>query len=313
VVFAEKDITSMIRPLGLLAQGGGVRVSQVLRISRVVADLDRAEAFYRDALGFRTADRGPVAFAAAGSQAVMRLGQEEIALVQFDAPGRPYPPASRSDDLWFQHLAIVVRDMDAAYGHLAARSGWRPITEGEPQTLPPENGGVRAFKFRDPDGHPLELIWFPPGQGRACWRESSAPGPFLGIDHSALSVSSTARSLAFYRRLGLRIVSRSRNRGPAQSLLDGLPGARVSVAGLRPPSADGLGADGLGLELLAYRPPGRAVGSSAIADVATDWVTLAVDRLPGGLPRMLRDPDRHLLMLIDQRSASGLPAVGPAA
>jgi catechol 2,3-dioxygenase-like lactoylglutathione lyase family enzyme len=47
---------------------------------------------------------------------------------------------------------------------------------------------------------------------------------FLGIDHSALSVASTSRSLAFYRALSLRVSERSVNRGPAQERLDGVAG-----------------------------------------------------------------------------------------
>ena len=66
----------------------------------------------------------------------MRLGREEIALVRFAVPGRqPYPTGSRSDDLWFQHLAIVVADMDAAYAHLSAHPGWQPISEGRSATV----------------------------------------------------------------------------------------------------------------------------------------------------------------------------------
>ena len=68
-------------------------------------------------------------------------------------------------------------------------------------------------------------------------------------------VASTPRSLGFYRALGLRVSDRSLNHGPAQARLDGLPGARVRVTGLRPASATGPG-----LELLGYQPPGRPAG-----------------------------------------------------
>ncbi len=158
------------------------RAQRILRISRVVSDLGRAEAFYRDGLGFQAIARGrpgKAALAALGlgdadaEEVVMRLGTQDIALVRFTVPGRPYPRDSRSDDLWFQHLAIVVDDMDVAYARLCAHGEWRPISEAGPQLLPPSNGAVRAFKFRDPDGHPLELIWFPPGQGRAVWHEDA--------------------------------------------------------------------------------------------------------------------------------------------
>lgn len=286
---------------------------RIVRISRVVADLDRAESFYRDALGFRSVERGRCAKAeltalgvggADAEHVVMRLGAEDLALVRFAEPGQPYPPDSHSDDLWFQHLAIVVDDMRAAYAVLCAHGDWRPISTAGPQRLPPSNGEVRAFKFRDPDGHPLELIWFPPGQGRAVWHRSAAVALFLGIDHSALSVASTERSLRFYCALDFRVGDRSLNRGPAQSRLDGLPDARVQVTGLRPASAGGPG-----LELLCYDPPGRPNRMTRTTDLATDWVTLAVGPSFRDLPRAVRDPDGHFVVLVDQGSgATGLPA-----
>ena len=233
----------------------------------------------------------------------MRLGAQTIALVQFATPGQPYPRGSRSDDLWFQHLAIVVSDIDAAYAHLSRQSaGWQAISQDGPQRLPPSNGSVRAFKFRDPDGHPLELIWFPPDQGRAVWHQVAASSPFLGIDHTALSVASTARSLRFYRSLGFKVSDRSWNHGPAQSRLDGLNGARVQVTGLRPRAGTGPG-----LELLGYLPAGRQNRAIVADNVATEWVTLTVDGSSGERLRAVRDPDGHQLILVDQGS-TGLPA-----
>jgi catechol 2,3-dioxygenase-like lactoylglutathione lyase family enzyme len=292
-----------------------MKAHRLLRISRVVADLDRAEAFYADALGFRRLFRKALSPALLGAlgmpdsaaeQSVMRLGDEEIALVRFVPEGRPYPADSHSRDLWFQHLAIVVRDMDGAYAAVSAHGGWQPISLGGPQQLP----DVRAFKFRDPAGHPLELIWFPPGQGRALWHQADADTLFLGIDHSAIAVSLTSRSLAFYRRLGLSPTERSWNHGQPQSALDGLLDARVRVIGLRPSSAKGPG-----LELLRYRPPGRPMIAPRPNDRVTDWVTLAVTGLPRSLPAALRDPDGHLIVLEDQGpggTCTGLPAWGPA-
>ncbi len=304
---------------------------RIVRISRVVADLDRSEAFYRDALGFQTVSRGEsdaMMLSALGAddpraqEVVMRLGSATIALVCFALPGRPYPARSRSDDLWFQHLAIVVRDMDATYAHLsgahladaqpAGASGWQAISDGGPQQLPPSSGAVRAFKFRDPDGHPLELIWFPPNghdphgadnRGTDGDNGHTAPPPaplFLGVDHSALAISATPRSLNCYRALGFRISDRSLNRGPAQDRLDGLSDARVRVTGLRPALANGPG-----LELLGYHPPGRPAGTMALNDQATDWVTIEVTTLVGDRYRAMRDPDGHRLLLVAQ--GSGVP------
>jgi catechol 2,3-dioxygenase-like lactoylglutathione lyase family enzyme len=289
------------------------KAQHIVRISRVVSDLNRAESFYRDMLGFRAVAAGALdagtlrAFdlgEVGAEEVVMRLGAEEIALVKFTAPCRPYPPNSRSADLWFQHLAIVVSDMNAAYAHLCSSREWRPISEGGPQLLPPSNGAVRAFKFRDPDGHPLELLWFPPGRGRPIWRERLSDTPFLGIDHSAVAVASTRRSVSFYEALGFQVTDQSLNRGPAQSCLDALPGARVRVTGLRPELAAGPG-----LELLAYRPSGRTAALTGLNDCATDWVTLAVNSMPGSMSRAVQDPDRHRLVLVDQGGGvTGLPA-----
>ncbi|HTV94722.1 MAG TPA: VOC family protein [Steroidobacteraceae bacterium] len=302
-----------------------MQVEQILRISRVVSDLDRAVQFY-SALGFTSIARGPAeaqellalgAPRAGALEAVMRLGAQELALVRFAAPGRAPPEDSRSNDLWFQHLAIVVSDMQAAHAALASQRGWRPIGSGGPQRLPPENGGVQAFKFRDPDDHPLELLWFPPGQGRPVWHEHrlAAPparpaGPFLGIDHSALAVSSAAHSVAFYESLGMHPGARSLNEGPVQSHLDGLDCARVQVTALRPPSTRGPG-----IELLAYQPPGRPA-AFGVTDLTCDWITLAVAPSPQQRARSaerdaarsiearaMLDPDGHRLVLIDAMSA----------
>ena len=295
------DISS--RVMSTRRQCGVFQAQRILKISRVVSDLVRAEAFYQDTLGFCTIARGRsdqtmIALIAApntiAEEVVMRLGAQEIALVQFAVRGRIYPRASRSDDLWFQHLAIVVSDMDDAYTHLCSFAGWRPISKAGPQQLPPSNGGVRAFKFRDPDGHPLELIWLPFGQGRSEWHEQPVAMQFLGIDHSALSVNSTLRSLSFYRALGFHVSKRSLNRGNAQSRLDGISNARLRVTSLRPACVEGPG-----LELLCYQPTGRASVMNLPNDLVTDWLTIATSQLPDKSPLVMKDPDGHRLYLVE--------------
>ncbi len=298
------------RWLGLLAvglalaarrRGGACRIGG---ISRVVADLDRAVRFYRDGLGFRCVASGPADPAlpallgipgASATELVMRLGAEEMTLVRFEPAGAPYPAESRSSDCWFQHLAIVVDDMEAAYYRLS-RQEFHAISINGPERLPPSNGGVVAFKFRDPDGHPLELIQFPPGQGRRVWHEpgpGAFPGPFLGIDHSAMSVGQTARNLRFYRRLGFQAGASSLNDSPEQSRLDDVVAARVRVTGLRPRAATGPG-----LELLGYVPAGRPAPDHAANDTVTDWVTVLTTSLPRGQRLVKRDPDGHRMLLV---------------
>ena len=53
------------------------------------------------------------------------------------------------------------------------------------------------------------------------WQNLSASG-CLGIDHSAISIADTKRSVMFYERLGLSCIGSSLNRGPEQDKLDGI-------------------------------------------------------------------------------------------
>ena len=75
-----------------------------------------------------------------------------------------------------------------------------------PQRLPDWNknaGGIHAFYFRDPDGHSLEVLAFPPDKGDPKWHRPTNQ-LFLGIDHTAIVISDTDASLRFYRdALGL--------------------------------------------------------------------------------------------------------------
>lgn len=326
-----------MQPLSGRGRGGSVvreprnvwvQAQSVVRISRVVSDLSRAESFYRSALGFNALSRAPpdpevlqaVGLEGDAGELRLRLGEEDLVLVHCESGGRNYPADSRSNDLWFQHVAIVVSDMDSAYSRLRSSAGWRPISTEGPETLPASSGGVRAFKFRDPDGHPLELLWFPPRHGNPKWQErtraSASDEPFLGIDHTALSVSSSRRSLSFYRSLGLSIAEETVNSGPAQSRLDGLGAANVRVTGLRP-----AGVAGPGLELLAYRPPGRARENPGVGDLPMQWTTLSAiapgpasandrGRAPALLKNMsaVSDPDGHRFVLVNHGASLGRPA-----
>ncbi len=169
------------------------------RISFTTADADRLGAFYRQAFGFEAMEAehyGGTGFArligVEGAQAralPLRLGEETIELLVFTQRGAPYPADIGCDDLRFQHIAIVVADMKTAYLRLRACGGWTAITRPAPQRLPAASGAVTAFKFRDPEGHPLELLAFPPNNAPSRWRDAPhRDGPCLGIDHSAIVV-----------------------------------------------------------------------------------------------------------------------------
>ena len=87
----------------------------------------------------------------------LKLGDERITLTEHVVnKGRPIPADSQSYDHWFQHIAIVVRDMDEAYEQLRSHKV-KQISTG-PQTLPEWNkgaAGIKAFYFRDPEDHVL--------------------------------------------------------------------------------------------------------------------------------------------------------------
>ena len=177
----------------------------------------------------------------------LTLGAAIVELIEFDEPGRPYLPHLSPFDNEFQHLAILVDDMDRAFEKLRGTKGWTAISSSGPQRLPDRSGGVTAFKFRDPDGHPLELLSFPAGKIPPHWQERAAGRVFLGIDHSAISVSDTTRSITFYQTLGLNVAARTLNQGIEQELLDGISDPVVEVVALAPPHPTPH------VELLSYR------------------------------------------------------------
>jgi catechol 2,3-dioxygenase-like lactoylglutathione lyase family enzyme len=215
------------------------------RITLIVSDLDRAEADYVQTLGCTVEHRSGIEPSltsvlcvrrASGRRSVLRMGRERIELLEFtDSAGRAYPPDSTSTDLWFQHMAIIVRDMADAHRRVTANGRFRPISRNGPVRLPESSGGVTAFKFRDHDGHPLELLAFPDGRVPGAWRDTDAGGPFLGVDHTAIAVSHSATSAAFFGSVfGFGAGGLTENSGPEQDDLDDVAGVHVTVTRLAP-------------------------------------------------------------------------------
>jgi len=312
------------------ARGGLPAVVAVGPIAMTVSDADRSAEFYRRVLGFERIFETQISgdthdLAGLKLRVVrMRLGNEALDLMEYTPRGRPIPPDSRSNDHWFQHVAIIVGDMDRAYAHVVSHRV-EPVSPG-PQQLPawnPNAGGIRAFYFKDPDGHPLEILWFPTGKGDARWHVGGER-LFLGIDHTAIVVSDTSRSLACYRDvLGLRVAGESENWGPEQERLNDVVGARLRITTLR--------ADvGPGVEFLEYLSPrdGRPISDDTRPNDLAHWHTtlvtrdaaaftaasqsrgcaipssdaVAIDRPERGFVRVLmgHDPDGHALQLVQR-------------
>jgi catechol 2,3-dioxygenase-like lactoylglutathione lyase family enzyme len=321
----------------LLAQPvrGEVRVAAVDAVGMTVADMERSLAFYTKVLSFEpVSDVEVTGDAYERLQGVfglrlrvvrLQLGDESIVLSEYLAPkGRPAPIDARSNDRWFQHIAIIVNDIDRAYQWLR-RHQVEHVSPG-PQRLPdwnPNAGGIKAFYFKDPDGHALEILQFPLGKGAAKWHRPSDK-LFLGIDHTAIVVGDTIASLRFYRDvLGLEVVGDSENYGIEQERLNNVFGARLHITTLRAPA-------GPGIEFLEYLAPhgGRSAPADARANDLIHWQTTLIVRDVNGMAQqvragafpwassgiisipenrlgfakgvLVRDPDGHVMQLVEQ-------------
>jgi catechol 2,3-dioxygenase-like lactoylglutathione lyase family enzyme len=264
-----------------------VQAEAVRAIGITVSDLDRSVDFFTRVLTFEKVSEVEAdgaeyeqltgVFGVRIRVARLRLGNEYLELTQYLAPeGRPVPIDSRSHDRWFQHVAIVVRDMEEAY-RVLRRHKVRHASTG-PQLLPSSNpnaGGIKAFYFKDPDGHHLEVIWFPAGKGDPRWQRPGS-GLFLGIDHTAIVVRDTEASLRFYRDLlGFQVAGSSRNYGLEQARLNNVEGASLLITGLKL-------CEGPGVEFLEYLSPadGRPYPADAKPNDLLHWQTIV--RVPAG-------------------------------
>ena len=263
----------------------------ISRVVLTVKELSRSVAFYEKVLNFQPIGRYTIESPTAGwlfgmtdtapklsvEIAVLALGDEIIELMEFQnsVPAAEIPADSASNDLWFQHLAIVVVNMDTAWEHLKMFD-IEPISPA-PQTLPGylEAAGIVAYYFKDPDGHVLELIHFPKEKGDSRWHTKKS-GLFLGVDHTAIVVKDTAASLPFYQKLGFAQKAQTRNYGPQQEKLNQVEDARLVVTSLASEA-------GMGVEFLDFKTPedGRPFPKNAEPNDLIHWHTvIGVDDLP---------------------------------
>jgi catechol 2,3-dioxygenase-like lactoylglutathione lyase family enzyme len=328
---AARGAAAIVAPRPLPPNG---TVAAVDSVGITVSDADRSVEFFSRVLSFEKVSDVEVAggeyehlqglFGLRMRVVRMRLCDEFIELTEYLAPqGRPVPVDSRSNDRWFQHIAIITSDMNRAYAWLR-QNKVRHASTG-PQTLPATikpAAGIRAFYFKDPDGHALEVLQFPADKGALKWHKPSDK-LFLGIDHTAIVVNDTDASLGFYRdALGMKVAGESENFGTEQEHLNNVFGARLRITALRAGS-------GPGIELLEYLAPrdGRPMPVDEKANDLIHWQTRLVTadanamagRLRGdrfafvspGLIQMpdsrlgfakgflVRDPDGHVMQLVE--------------
>jgi catechol 2,3-dioxygenase-like lactoylglutathione lyase family enzyme len=262
-------------------------VERVKMIGFTVADVDREATFFAKVLHFEKVSD----FRVAGSvydkmEGVfntnmrivhLKLGEQIVELTQYVSPptGRPIPVPSYSNDAWFEHMAIVVGDMDAAYKILRENNVQQ--ISANPITIPESNtgaAGIKAMKFHDPEHHDLELIYFPPGMGDPSW-QNPANTLFLGLDHTAMTVDSTEKGVTFYRDvLGFDVGGVTFNSGTTQEVLDDLFNDTCLVTPMVPASAPPH------IEFLDYKTPpgGRPMPLDTKANDLWHWQTTLVTR-----------------------------------
>jgi catechol 2,3-dioxygenase-like lactoylglutathione lyase family enzyme len=276
-------LVALIAILALFASARGQAVSHVESVGFTVSDMDKAVEFYTRVLPFEKVSDVEVwgsdfehlsgVFGARVRVVRLRLGGETLELTEYLTPrGRPVPADSRSNDRWFQHVALIVSDMDKAYALLRANKVRHASTA--PQTLPAyitAAAGIRAFYFKDIDDHVLEILQFPDGKGAQKWHDLEKTGKlFLGIDHTAIVVGDTDASLKFYQnKLGLAIVGSSDNYGTEQEHLNNVFGAKLHITGLSTKD------DGIAVEFLEYKAPtdGRPYPKDSRSNDIWHWQT----------------------------------------
>lgn len=328
-------LIAVIAIFALFASARGQAVSHVESVGFTVSDMDKALDLYTRILPFEKVSDVEAwgsdlehlsgVFGARVRVVRLKLGDETLELTEYLTPqGRPVPVDSRSNDHWFQHVAIIVSDMDKAYAYLKANKV-RHASTG-PQTLPSyitAAAGIRAFYFKDFDDHVLEILAFPPDKGAQKWHDLEKSGRlFLGIDHTAIVVGDTETSLRFYRdALGLSVAGESINYGPEQEHLNNVFGAKLHISGLKTRDA------GINVEFLEYLAPtnGRPFPVDTRSNDLWHWQTSFSTGNIDGLFRtykpeyistasvlfkehvlgyrkaaLVRDPDGHAVRLVEK-------------
>lgn len=310
---------------------------EVKKVTFTVNDLEKSVSFFEDILSFKTVEEYTLnndlvqyLYGLNSSKVFvkitkLKLGDEIIELQEFidEENVSQIPLNSKSTDLWFQHIAIVVSDMDKAYDIM--RNSDIQHVSTSPQTLPeylPNAAGIKAFYFQDIDRHVLELIYFPKDKGNPKWQNTTNE-IFLGIDHTAIGIANTNASTTFYEDvIGLKTAGHSENYGSEQERLNQVFGAHLWISGLK-------AQEGFGVEFLEYLSPpgGRPYPVNSIPTDLWHWHTtitihdldLVYEKLVTGKHQiisnglvdlnknlfggakgvMVRDPDGHAVLLIE--------------
>ncbi len=244
------------------------KTKKIVSISQTTINLQKQINWYTSNLGFKCISETRIENSWLGeligcpgaivNRAYLQIGEEFLELWEFEqVPTQNndkivptlIPEDSQSNDLWFQHICIVVSNLNDAFNQGASNA---TQISRSPVILPETNkeaANIEAVKIKDSVGHPLELLKFPQDKGSQRWHKANSK-LFMGIDHTAIGVSDTQKSIAFYNELlGMEIAGNGINHGKEQDQLDGLINTKVVITSLRAND------NGMGIELLDYQLP----------------------------------------------------------
>ena|SRR5262245_60306768 len=177
--------------------------------SPIVADLDKAIAFYRDGLGLdiqgapSNAEQNPALrnmFGLPDAQlrwmvgrpAGMRTGVEIVEIKRAESK----PLERRIQDPGAFTLILIVRELDPIVTRLKAMGTPIVTTGGAPVDVP-FGGRARGIVVKDPDGHFVEIVQAPPG-------EAPAPNaPNISAVRVRLTVEDAGQTMRQYQQLGM--------------------------------------------------------------------------------------------------------------
>jgi catechol 2,3-dioxygenase-like lactoylglutathione lyase family enzyme len=258
--------------------------------SPIVADLEKAVAFYRDGLGLEVtgdpsnADTNPALRDMFGlpdakirwqiaRPAGMRTGVEIVEIRS--VPNRL--AARRIQDPGAFTLIVLVRDVNDALARVT-QAGAPIITRGgRPVRLAP--GASSAVVVRDPDGHFVELVQPDPLPDTA----ASAAGAVLGV-RVRLTVDDVDRTLRLYRdAMGLQVNTRSDfSRGSSVLTVLGLTKGQYRLATTQVPGS------GLGVEFIEFKGIDRHLVRGGIQDPGSTRMQLQVRDVDAAIAALKR-------------------------
>jgi catechol 2,3-dioxygenase-like lactoylglutathione lyase family enzyme len=272
-------------PTGLVVGSGNF-------FSPIVADLDRAVAFYRDGLGFDV--QGAPSDASANPALRNMFGLPEatirwtiaraagiaggVEIVAISGAGGE-PLARRMQDPGAFTLLVLVRDLDSVAARL--RTLGTPVVSigGAPALVPMGAGQARLLMVRDPDGHFVELV-----QPPEIPVTQAPPSANIVEVRVRLTVADVGESLRLYEdALGLEPVSRSEFiDNPTVAAALGVPGAQFRFGILRVPTS------GLLFEVIDFKGLERQTARGDIQDPGSTRIQMRVRDIDAAIAAFAR-------------------------